>query len=62
MKSGGLLVSVMAPSVKFRDNKKTKDFLRLLEEQGGSIEDLPEGAFKESGTGVNTVIVTLPKD
>ena len=62
MKHGGLLVSVMAPSVKFRENKKTKDFQRLLDEQGGSIEDLPEGAFKESGTGVNTVIVTLPKD
>lgn len=61
MKHGGLLVSVMAPSVKFRENKKTKDFQRLLDEQGGSIEDLPEGAFKESGTGINTVIVTLPK-
>jgi len=61
LKPGGLLVSVMAPSVKFRGNKKTKDFVHLLEEQGGSIEDLPEGAFRESGTGINTVVVTLPK-
>jgi predicted RNA methylase len=60
LKPGGLLVSVMASSVTFRDNKLTQDFRDLIRERGGEIEALPEGAFKASGTGVRTVIVTIP--
>lgn len=60
LKPGGLLVSVMASSVTFRDNKMTQDFRDLIRERGGDIEALPEGAFKQSGTMVRTVIVTIP--
>lgn len=60
LKPDGLLVSVMASSVTFRSNKLTTDFRQLIEERGGHIEELPEGAFKSSGTMVNTVIVTIP--
>ncbi|ORM55941.1 restriction endonuclease subunit M [Pantoea conspicua] len=60
LKPGGLLVSVMASSVTFRSNKLTTDFRQLIEERGGHIEELPEGAFKSSGTMVNTVIVSIP--
>ncbi len=60
LKPDGLLVSVMSASITFRDNKLTTDFRALIRERGGDIEDLPEGSFKESGTGVNTVIVTIP--
>lgn len=60
LKPGGLLVSVMASSVTFRSNKLTTDFRQLIEERGGHIEELPEGAFKSSGTMVNTVIVVIP--
>jgi len=60
LKSGGLLVSVMASSVTFRDNKLTQDFRDLIRARGGDIEALPDGSFKGSGTGVNTVIVTIP--
>lgn len=60
LRPGGLLVSVMASSVTFRDNKLTQDFRDLIRERGGDIEALPEGAFKSSGTGVRTVIVTIP--
>lgn len=60
IKPGGLLVSVMSASVTFRDNKLTADFRALIRERGGDIEALPEGSFKSSGTGVNTVIVTIP--
>ena len=60
LKPGGLLVSVMAASVAFRDNKLTQDFRALIREQGGDIEALPDGAFKSSGTMVRTVIVTIP--
>lgn len=60
LKPGGLLVSVMASSVAFRSNKLTTDFRQLIEDRGGHIEELPEGAFKSSGTMVNTVIVVIP--
>lgn len=60
LKPGGLLVSVMASSVTFRSNKLTTDFRELVESHGGHIEELPSGAFKESGTMVNTVIVVIP--
>lgn len=60
LKPGGLLVSVMASSVTFRNNKLTTDFRQLVDERGGHIEELPDGSFKSSGTMVNTVIVVIP--
>lgn len=60
LKPGGLLVSVMSSSVTFRSNKLTSDFRQLVENRGGHIEELPEGAFKSSGTMVSTVIVVIP--
>lgn len=60
LKPGGRLVSVMAASVTFRDNKLTSDFRDLVADRGGSIEACPEGSFKASGTMVSTVIVTIP--
>lgn len=60
LKPDGLLVSVMAASVAFRDNKLTQDFRDLIRERDGDIEALPEGAFKSSGTMVRSVIVTIP--
>lgn len=61
LKPNGLLVSVMAAGVLFRQNKLTVDFRQLVEDRGGFIEELPEGAFKSSGTMVRTVIVVIPK-
>lgn len=60
LKPRGLLVSVMAASVAFRDNKLTQDFRDLLRQNKGDIEALPEGAFKDSGTSVRSVIATIP--
>jgi predicted RNA methylase len=62
LKPGGLLVSVMAASVAFRNNKLAQDFRDLIRERGGDIEALPEGAFKASGTMVRSVIVTIPHE
>jgi len=62
LKPDGLLVSVMAGSVAFRNNKLTQDFRDLIRERGGEIEALPEGAFKASGTMVRSVIVTIPNE
>lgn len=60
LKPNGLLVSVMAAGVLFRQNKLTVDFRQFVEDRGGFIEELPDGAFKASGTMVRTVIVVIP--
>lgn len=61
LKPGGLLVAVMSNGVTFRDTPLTREFRALLEAEGGELHPLPDGAFKESGTGVNTVIAVMPK-
>lgn len=55
LRSGGLLVAVMSAGVMFRKGR-AEQFRHLV----GSFEELPDGAFKESGTGVRTVIAVLP--
>lgn len=61
LKDGGLLVAVMSNGVTFRDTPLTREFQALLGAEGGELHALPEGAFKESGTGVNTVVAVIPK-
>ncbi len=60
LKPGGLLVSIMSASVTFRDNRLTNGFRQLVEDAGGLIEPIEEGAFKDSGTMVRTVLVEIP--
>jgi ParB/RepB/Spo0J family partition protein len=61
VKAGGRLVSIMAAGVTFREDKKARAFRDFLDEHGALVEPNPEGAFKESGTGVATVIVAIAK-
>ena len=56
LKPGGRLVAVMSNGVTFRGNKTTTAFRELFLDNGGYFLDLPDDAFKESGTGVRTVI------
>lgn len=60
VRPGGLLVAIMSTGVEFRNDRVTSDFRDLVDEAGGAITPLPEDAFKASGTGVHTVLVTLP--
>lgn len=60
LKPGGTLVSVMSQSAFFRKSSKSSAFLKLHDAVGGS-EHLPDSAFKESGTMVQTRIVTMGK-
>jgi predicted RNA methylase len=60
LKPGGLLVAVMSNGVTFRDTPLTREFQSLMQAHGGELHALPDGAFKESGTGVNTVIAVIP--
>jgi predicted RNA methylase len=61
LKPGGRLVSVMSASITFRTDKLTQEFHALLSRHEGGILPLPAGAFRESGTLVSTVIVTLKR-
>ena len=59
LKPGGRLVAIMAASVAFRLNAKTIAFRAFVDSNNGTIEPLPDGAFKASGTSVSTVLVVL---
>lgn len=55
------VVAIMSASVIFRTDKRTAEFRALVESFGGTIEQLPESSFKESGTSVNTVRIIVKK-
>lgn len=58
----GVLVAVMSGGVAFRENKKTLEFLRRLRQQGNvEVTELPPATFSESGTQVNTIVLTFHK-
>lgn len=59
LRPGGRLASVMSSSVRFRDNAKTVAFRARVEAMGGAFEDLPPLSFRESGTDVNTCVLTV---
>lgn len=59
---GGRLVCVMSASVLFRKNKKTLAFRdRLATLASNVFVELPAGAFKDSGTMVNAVMLVASK-
>lgn len=58
---GGVLVAIMAAGITFRQDKAIAQLREDILAAGGSIEELEAGSFKESGTGVNTVMVVYPK-
>ena len=60
LEPGGGLVSVVSEGPFFRDDSKAKAFRELVDLYGCS-EQLPEGAFKVSGTMVRTRLVYLCK-
>ncbi len=55
----GRMVSVVSESPFFRQDQKAQGFRAWLEEQGGDSIKLEDGAFKDSGTGVNARLITL---
>lgn len=59
LKPGGRLIAITSAAVAFRTDKLSASFRAMVAERGGSIEALPPGSFKASGTGVNAVIVSF---
>lgn len=61
LKPGGRLAAIASGGVTYRQDKRAVAFRELVAAHGGTIEPLPEGAFKASGTSVRTVLITLTK-
>jgi phospholipid N-methyltransferase len=62
LKPGGRLVAIMSAGVTSRQDRAAHNFRALVDACGGSIEALPDDAFKTSGTGVRTVLVTIAQE
>ncbi|RYG27178.1 class I SAM-dependent methyltransferase, partial [bacterium] len=61
LKPGGVIVTIASPSWTFGQQKKQTDFKEWLENIGATTEEVAAGQFKESGTNVSAVIITLQK-
>jgi type I restriction-modification system DNA methylase subunit len=59
-KEGGKIVAIMSSHFTFASDAASVNFRKWLDDRG-YYEKLPEGSFKESGTGVNTVLVVIDK-
>jgi 16S rRNA G1207 methylase RsmC len=58
LKEGGVLVAIMSAGVTFREDSEYRQVRELATE----IINLPETAFKESGTMVNAVMVKIERN
>lgn len=61
LRPGGVLVALMSPHFTFADNAKATRFRVLLEDLNAEVEEVAAGTFKESGTDIRTIMVTVSK-
>jgi 2'-5' RNA ligase len=61
LKPGGRIVAIMGEHAFFANDKKSVAFREWLQAHDGTSEKLPEGTFKESGTGVASRLVIVDK-
>jgi len=61
LNSRGTLVSIASKHWQLCDNKKETEFRDWLYERSADIEEIERGEFKESGTTVGGVIITIKK-
>jgi hypothetical protein len=59
---GGRLVAIISPSAFFRSGNTPAGFRAFFDRVGGEKVELPAGSFKESGTGVSSVMVVIDKE
>lgn len=61
LQRGGVLVSIISENSLYYDKEETKQFNKWLKEVNAYIETVPMGAFKDSGTTIDTVIIKIKK-
>lgn len=59
VRPGGRLVAIMSPGAIHRQTEPFKSFQAWAQERGAEVEHIAAGTFKESGTEVATIIVTV---
>ena len=59
LKPGGRLVASMSAGIAFRDDKLTREFQDLVNAHSGTVAEIEDDAFKATGMGVRTVLVTM---
>ena len=59
LKRDGHLMAIMSAGTTFRTNRKAVEFRDMVTGRDGTIEMLPDNAFKASGTSVRTCVVTF---
>ena len=55
-------MSIISDSPFFRQDRKSRLFRDFLAEVGANTVELPDGAFRESGTGVRTRMLVITKE
>lgn len=58
---GGVIVAITSPSWQFNGQRKFREFREWIEAEGFYTEEIPSGAFSESGTEVRTTLLILNK-
>ncbi len=61
LESGGTLTAIMSAGTFYRSDKKAVAFREWLATLDTDREDLPPGTFKQSGTNVSSVWITIKK-
>lgn len=61
VKPGGRLVSIMSKAVQYRTTGRYQAFSDFLQDKDVTIRPIKSGAFKESGTNVETVMVIIDR-
>lgn len=59
LKPGGVLVAIASQAWQRAQTEVPLRFRAMLDELGAEVEDIPAGAFRESGTDVGTAMVSL---
>lgn len=60
-KLGGRIVTIASKHWQISNNKKETEFRNWLDEINADVQDIPQGAFKESGTNVASCIIIINK-
>jgi protein-L-isoaspartate O-methyltransferase len=61
LEPGGRLVAITSPAWQYRSNSNFIQFRDWLEDHDHDLEELPAGAFAQSGTEIRTLLLTLNK-
>lgn len=61
LKPGGVLVAIMSPAWQFNTRSKFANFRDWISALPHHVEEIGAGAFKEAGTNVSTVMVTISR-